>query len=47
MLNVDECGDVEAAWASGIELSIFKDEINVVRDLFIVLDHLRSLLVAI
>ena len=52
MLNVDECGDVDAAFeeiarTSGADPESFRAEIDTVRDLYIVLDHLRSLLVAV
>ncbi|KAH0570606.1 Alanyl-tRNA synthetase [Spironucleus salmonicida] len=52
LLNVDECEDIAKTWDSiasdsNIEKTQFQSEIEIVRDIYIVLDHLRSLLVAI
>ncbi|CAL6020301.1 Alanyl-tRNA_synthetase [Hexamita inflata] len=52
LLNVDEVEDINVTWKEiaehcGQEVSKFKGEITFVRDVYILLDHFRSLLVAI
>lgn len=52
LLNADECEDIDEVWAvvgkaCGVDPERLKRDVEPARDLYIVLDHLRSLLVAI
>lgn len=52
MLNIDEVDDIEKTWAHisniiGIEVEVVKKEISTVKDLYIILDHTRAILMTI
>lgn len=52
LLNIDEVDDIEKTWAKisdiiGIEVEVVKKEISTVKDLYIILDHTRAVLLTI
>ena len=52
LLNVDEVEDINKTWEEiahkcGEEVGVFKEKVHQIKDVYIVLDHFRSLLVAI
>lgn len=51
-LNIDEVDDIDKTWERlskeiGIDTEILKSEISTVKDLYIILDHTRSILMTI
>jgi alanyl-tRNA synthetase len=51
-LNIDEVDDIEATWArvskeTGVEVALLKQAITQAKDLYIILDHTRSVLMTV